>query len=72
MKNSRRLPVTVEFAVANIRVIEWSQLSFDDVKIPETQKRPILGLTATYLGRKPESTLADLVPGKGQGINFLL
>jgi len=66
------LLVTVEFAVVNIRAIEWSQSSFDNVKIPEAQKRPILGLTATYLGRKPESTLMDLVPGKGQGINFLL
>ena len=66
------MTATVEFAVVNIRAIEWSQSSFDNVKIPEAQKRPILGLTATDLGRKPENTLTDLVPGKGQGINFLL
>jgi hypothetical protein len=28
----------VEFAVANIRDIEWSSSSFDDVKIPEAQE----------------------------------
>ncbi|KAK0637179.1 P-loop containing nucleoside triphosphate hydrolase protein [Bombardia bombarda] len=62
----------LEFAVANISDVEWSQASFDDVKIPEEQKKPIWALTSTYLNRAPGDGLTDLVRGKGHGINFLL
>lgn len=63
---------TVEFAVANIIDVEWSQASFDDVKIPEKQKRPIGALASTYLHREPGDGVADLVRGKGRGVNFPL
>jgi hypothetical protein len=62
----------VEFAVANISNIEWSPSSFEDVKIPEAQKKPIWALTQTYLNRAPGDGFRDLVQGKGRGVNFLL
>lgn len=62
----------VEFAVGNISDIEWSPSSFDDVKIPEKQKKPIWALTDTYLKREAGDGFADLVQGKGRGVNFLL
>ena len=58
--------------MANISDIEWSRASFDDVKIPESQKMPIRALTETYLRRAPGEGFKDLVQGKGRGINFLL
>ncbi|KAK0648838.1 P-loop containing nucleoside triphosphate hydrolase protein [Cercophora newfieldiana] len=62
----------LEFAVTNICDVEWNLSSFDDVRIPESQKMPILALTKTYLQRTPEHGFKDLVQGKGRGINFLL
>ncbi|KAK0628680.1 P-loop containing nucleoside triphosphate hydrolase protein [Bombardia bombarda] len=64
--------IFLEFAVANICDVEWNPSSFDDVRIPESQKMPILALTKTYLQRTPEDGFKDLVQGKGRGINFLL
>ncbi|KAH7009378.1 P-loop containing nucleoside triphosphate hydrolase protein, partial [Microdochium trichocladiopsis] len=62
----------VEFAVTNICDVEWNPSSIDDVRIPESQKMPILALTKTYLQCTPEDGFKDLVQGKGRGINFLL
>ncbi|KAH7000859.1 P-loop containing nucleoside triphosphate hydrolase protein [Ilyonectria destructans] len=62
----------LEFAVANITEISWSPSSFKDVKIPESQKKPIWALTKTYLDRDESDGFRDLVQGKGRGINFLL
>lgn len=58
--------------MGNISDIEWSPSSFDDVKIPEKQKKPIWALTDTYLKREPGDGFADLVRGKGRRVNFLL
>ncbi|KAH6881134.1 P-loop containing nucleoside triphosphate hydrolase protein [Thelonectria olida] len=62
----------LEFAVANITEIPWSPSSFKDVKIPESQKKPIWALTKAYLDRDESDGFRDLVQGKGRGINFLL
>ncbi|KAK3370958.1 P-loop containing nucleoside triphosphate hydrolase protein [Lasiosphaeria ovina] len=64
--------IFLEFAVTNIYDVEWNPSSFDDVRIPESQKMPILALTKTYLQRTPEDGFKDLVQGKGRGINCLL
>ncbi|KAM5357115.1 hypothetical protein ACJZ2D_016600 [Fusarium nematophilum] len=62
----------LEFAVAHIRDITWSPSSYDNVKLPEAQKKPIWALTQTYCSRDDDASFRDFVQGKGRGINFLL
>ncbi|RTE68614.1 hypothetical protein BHE90_017007 [Fusarium euwallaceae] len=62
----------LEFAVGHIRDIPWSPSSYDNVKLPEAQKKPIWALTQTYCSRDEDPTFRDFVQGKGRGINFLL
>ncbi|KAH7150680.1 hypothetical protein DER46DRAFT_628650 [Fusarium sp. MPI-SDFR-AT-0072] len=62
----------LEFAVANISDITWMPSSYDDVKIPDAQKKAIWALTHTYFSGDTENGLEDIVQGKGRGINFLL
>ncbi|KAH7230146.1 P-loop containing nucleoside triphosphate hydrolase protein [Fusarium redolens] len=62
----------LEFAVAHIGVITWMPSSYDDVKIPDAQKKAIWALTHTYFPGDTENGLGDIVQGKGRGINFLL
>ncbi|KAK9414655.1 putative AAA+ ATPase domain-containing protein [Seiridium unicorne] len=64
--------VLVEFAVAHVGALEWSDCSFTDVKISDTQKKAIHALTKTYLNREAGDGLQVLVQGKGHGIKFLL
>jgi hypothetical protein len=63
---------SVEFAVAHISDITWMPSSYDDVKIPDAQKKAIWALTHTYFSGDTENGLEDIVQGKGRGINFLL
>ncbi|KID73422.1 ATPase family AAA domain-containing protein 3C [Metarhizium brunneum] len=62
----------LEFAVAHISDISWSPSSYEDVKMPEQQKKPIWALAETFLSRDKTSAFKDLIQGKGRGINFLL
>lgn len=62
----------MEFAVANIRDINWKPLPFDDVRIPEEKKKIIRSLTQAFLNRDPDGGFDDFVEGKGRGLNFLL
>ncbi|KAG4269058.1 hypothetical protein FPRO04_12290 [Fusarium proliferatum] len=62
----------LEFAVAHISNITWMPSSYDDVKIPDAQKKAIWALTHTYFSDDTENGLEDIVQGKGRGINFLL
>ncbi|KAH7230074.1 P-loop containing nucleoside triphosphate hydrolase protein [Fusarium redolens] len=62
----------LEFAVAYISDITWMPSSYDDVKIPDAQKKAIWALTHTYFSGDTENGLEDIVQGKGRGINFLL
>ncbi|KAF5127133.1 ATPase family AAA domain-containing protein FIGL1 [Metarhizium anisopliae] len=62
----------LEFAVAHISDISWSPSSYEDVKMPEQQKKPIWALAETFLSRDKTSDFKDLIQGKGRGINFLL
>jgi hypothetical protein len=61
----------VEFAVANIRDIEWKDSSFDNLQLPEGKKDDIRALAEFYLHR-PSDYTPDFVDGKGQGGAFLL
>ncbi|KID82559.1 AAA family ATPase, partial [Metarhizium majus ARSEF 297] len=63
----------LEFAVNYISDVVWSTSSFDDVKIPPTQKKAIYSLAHTYFSKhQHHASFSDLVQGKGLGINFLL
>jgi hypothetical protein len=62
----------VEFAVMHVTDAAWSECSFKDVNIPETQKKAIYALTNTYIHREANDAFHDFVQGKGRGINFLL
>ncbi|KAG7408612.1 hypothetical protein Forpe1208_v012374 [Fusarium oxysporum f. sp. rapae] len=62
----------LEFAVAYISDITWMPSSYDDVRIPDAQKKAIWALTHAYFSDDTENGLEDIVQGKGRGINFLL
>jgi hypothetical protein len=62
----------VEFAVADIRDIEWSPSLFDHLTIPDEDKEIIIALAESRTGRVPGCTFDDFVTGKGRGLNVLL
>jgi hypothetical protein len=67
------IPLTfnaAEFAVADIKEIEWSSLPFDCLSIPEEQRDIIMALMEARLD--PSVAFNDFVAGKGKGINILL
>lgn len=67
------IPLTsnaAEFAVADIREIEWSSLPFDCLSIPEEQRDVIMALVEARLD--PSVEFDDCIVGKGKGINMLL
>ncbi|EDN03897.1 predicted protein [Histoplasma mississippiense (nom. inval.)] len=62
----------MEFAVADLRRVEWSSTPFENLKIPDQQKGTILALAKTRLGLVPSIPFDNFVPGKGRGLNVLL
>ena len=67
------IPLTsnaAEFAVADIKEIEWSSLPFDCLSIPEEQRDVIMALVEAR--SDPSVAFDDFVAGKGKGINMLL
>ncbi|RSL85559.1 hypothetical protein CDV31_016546 [Fusarium ambrosium] len=64
--------VFLEFAVDHVRDITWSPSSYDNIKLPEAQKKAIWALTQTYCCHDKNPSFKDFVQGKGRGINFLL
>ena len=62
----------MEFAVANIRDIQWSSAPFDNVRIPDEKKAIVQALTESYLNRGPNDSFDDFIEGKGRGLVFLL
>ncbi|KAF2193617.1 P-loop containing nucleoside triphosphate hydrolase protein [Zopfia rhizophila CBS 207.26] len=62
----------LEFAVANIRNIQWSSAPFDNVRIPDEKKAIVQALTESYLIRGPDDSFDDFIEGKGRGLVFLL
>lgn len=66
------LQSTVELAVADIRDIERSTLSFDCLVMPDAQKKMILALAETRVGRVPTLPFDDVVEEEWQGLNVLL
>ena len=71
--------MTGEYAVDDIRPIEWSTLPFDCLTIPARKKEVIVAVAQKHLGRMCETesvgtpnAFDDVVEGKGRGINILL
>ncbi|KAJ5654994.1 ATPaseAAA-typecore [Penicillium lividum] len=62
----------MEFAVSDLRDMQWFPGSFDCLKIPEGSKKLLLSLAKTRLGRTPMVPFDDFVAGKGRGLNILL
>ncbi|KIW99705.1 uncharacterized protein Z518_11118 [Rhinocladiella mackenziei CBS 650.93] len=68
-----------EYAVEDIRPIDWSDLPFATLTIPSHKKEVILAITQNRLGQPIQdkqpgrpTTFDDVVEGKGRGINILL
>ncbi|OJD20102.1 hypothetical protein ACJ73_08565 [Blastomyces percursus] len=69
---SKRVGVT-EFAISNIRPIDWSQLSsFDHLEIPKEKKTMIQTMVESHRPGSEISSFDDIVVGKGRGLIFLL
>ena len=63
-----------EFAVHDIRDIEWQSEAFTHLQIPPKKKKAIQALTEAHLRRASTNSFAfdDFVVGKGLGFNMLL
>lgn len=62
----------MECAVADLSDIEWSEGSYDCLKIPENKKKMLTALATTRLGRIQTVPFGDVIKGKGCGLNVLL
>ena len=63
---------TAEFAVADIKDINWNPAAFAQLAIPSKQKEVIQALTEAYTSRGPDYTFDDFIVGKGLGLIVLL
>ncbi len=61
-----------EFAIEDIRKIDWSPLAFDSLTIPAQKKEAIVALARSRIGEPTSATFDDVVEGKGRGLNILL
>lgn len=62
----------MEFAVADIDVVEWAPASFDCLTIPAEKKEILTALAMTRLGLVGGTSFDDVVTGKGRGLNVIL
>jgi hypothetical protein len=61
----------VEFAVSDIRDIEWNSEPFERLTIPDQKKQLIRAVAVSRVSRESHS-FDDFVRGKGQGLVVLL
>ena len=64
--------IAVEFAVANIKNIEWNKGAFRSLELAEDQKKVLQALVESQLRHESEVRFDDFIEGKGQGIITLL
>jgi hypothetical protein len=62
----------VEFAVADIKAIEWSSLPFKSLTISDEQRDVTMALAESHINRVPEYSFDDVIEGKGRGLIVLL
>ena len=61
-----------EFAVADIKDINWNPAAFAQLAIPTKHKEVIQALAEAHTSRETEHTFDDFVAGKGVGLIILL
>jgi len=61
-----------EFAVADIKDINWNPAAFAQLAIPTKQKEVIQALAEAHTSRETDHTFDDFVVGKGLGLIILL
>jgi len=70
--NTRLTRCIAEFAVADIKDINWNPAAFAQLAIPAKQKEVIQALAEAHTSRETEHTFDDFVVGKGLGLIILL
>jgi hypothetical protein len=61
-----------EFAVADIKDIEWSDSLFNCLSIPVEQRDAIMALAEIHMGEAQDVPFDDFVAGKGRDLIILL
>ena len=69
--------IAAEFAVADIKEIQWSSDSFNSLVISNDDRELIMAVveardSRVYQGSSIEFEFDDIIPGKGRGLNILL
>jgi len=64
--------IIAEFAVDDIKDIEWHPEAFDHLQMPERKKKAIRSLAKAHMRRASTNSFDDFIVGKGQGFNALL
>ncbi|KAB8261540.1 hypothetical protein BDV32DRAFT_148499 [Aspergillus pseudonomiae] len=62
----------LECAVGDLRRVEWSQVAFDRLQLPEDKRRILLSVITSRLCNNGEVVFDDFIKGKGRGLNVLL
>ncbi|OJD12529.1 hypothetical protein AJ78_06894 [Emergomyces pasteurianus Ep9510] len=62
----------LECAVADLREVQWSEMSFDHLQVLEDTKHILLSLAISWLRYFHASPIDDLIKGKGCELNVLL
>ena len=57
----------IEFAVANVKDIEWNKNAFRHLELAEDQKRVLEALVELQLGPEYNASYDNLITGKEQG-----
>jgi len=61
-----------EFAITNIKDIDWNALAFKSLVINEDKKIVLQGLVKSYQSRSRKLKFNNIIKGKGKGLVFLL
>ncbi|OJD27687.1 hypothetical protein ACJ73_00915 [Blastomyces percursus] len=61
-----------EFAIDNIREIQWSQGIFDKLVLSQDRKEVIMAVTERHIGEGRDKSFDDFIRGKGRGLIVLL
>ncbi|KAE8383895.1 hypothetical protein BDV26DRAFT_287310 [Aspergillus bertholletiae] len=62
----------LECAVGDLRRVEWSQVAFDRLQLPEDKRHILLSVITSRLCNNGEVVFDDFIKGKGRGLNVLL
>lgn len=62
----------MEFAIVDIKDIDWNPTSFAQLAIPSRQKEVIQALAEAHISRGSDCTFDDFVVGKGLGLIIFL